>query len=67
MGCKVCAFRYAVAKAEKAVLVCGMTRIRLKLGKSSAVVVFAISLFGSELAVMRTFMNGYHPHTHTQY
>jgi hypothetical protein len=59
MGCSVCAFRYAVAKAEKAELVCGISRIRLKLGKSSAVVVFATSLFGSELAVIRTFVNGY--------
>lgn len=32
--------------------------MRLKLGNSSAVVVFGVSLFGNEDAVMRTFVKG---------
>lgn len=59
MGCKRRAFRYAVAKSDKDVLVCGILCIRLKLGNKSAVVVFGVSLFGKEDAVMRTLVKGY--------
>lgn len=52
------AFRYAVAKAEKAEGVCEMSRMRVKLGKRRAVVVPGVGVAGSEDAVMRTFVKG---------
>jgi hypothetical protein len=58
MGCSVRAFRYAVAKLEKAEGVWGIFGMRLKLGNSNAVVAPGCSLFGNEEAVMRTFVNG---------
>lgn len=58
IGCSVRALRYAVAKSEKPCGVCGIPGMRLNWGKSNAVVVFCVSLFGNELAVIRTLLNG---------
>ena len=63
MGCRVCAFRYAVARARNEGVVCGIASIRRKLGKRYAVVVSGISDFGSELAVIKMLVNGYSPRT----
>jgi hypothetical protein len=59
MECSFRAFKYAVAKFEKASGVCGMFGMRLKLGNNRAVVAPAFSLFCNEEAVMRTLVNGY--------
>jgi hypothetical protein len=59
MECSFRAFRYAVAKFEKASGVWGIFGMRLKLGNSKAVVAPALSLFGNDEAVMRTFVKGY--------
>jgi hypothetical protein len=59
MGCRVRAFRYAVAKSRHASGVCGIAGMRLNAGKRSAVVVFGVALTGSEDAVMMTLWNGY--------
>lgn len=59
MGWRVLALRYAVAKSEREVWVCGRFWIRLKLGKRRAVVVLGVVLLGREEAVMRTFVKGW--------
>lgn len=57
-GCKLHDLRYAVAKAERAGVVCGIFGIRRKDGKSSAVVVLLVVLAGNEDAVTRMLLNG---------
>lgn len=59
MACRVGALRYAVAKAEREGVVCGIAGMRRKLGKRSAVVVSRGLVLGREEAVTRTFVKGY--------
>ena len=54
------ALRYAVAKSLKALAVCVIALMRLKLGNSKAVVAEGVSVAGNELAVIKTFVNGCH-------
>lgn len=58
MGWSFRDLRYAVTKSLQDSVVCGIDGMRLKLGNNSAVVVFGVSLDGSDEAVMRTLLNG---------
>lgn len=55
---RVGALRYAVAKALYDSSVFGIDAMRLKLGKSSAVVVFGVEPAGREDNVIKTFVKG---------
>jgi hypothetical protein len=54
----VVGFKYALARAENAVGVCGIDVMRLKDGNRSAVVLFGEDLDGSDDAVRRILLNG---------
>jgi len=58
MGCRVRAFRYAVAKSRHDSGVCGMEGMRLNVGKRRAVVVFFCVLAGKLEAVIRMLLKG---------
>ena len=60
IGWRAGALRYAVAKLLKALVVCDIAFMRLKLGNNKAVVAEGASVAGNELAVIKTFVNGYH-------